>query len=300
MRRPPICCLFLFLLIAVSMSTHSSSAGFQRQVSSSTQSVLTSHFFSLAQSVKLEEQGPESLEESEVEITEGKEVRAKSTRKRKRSRVDSPSPPPEKRPLKKESKHSCKKENETRLINLLTADEIRRTYEKQSEKNCVLTSNGCLVNTLAPKYDGYVQINPMGIEKDSGRWKELLGPNAKAAVKVMWHQVAWRYYNDFRPVPYSADGNTQLAHSCSNRPCGARNHLHVLTRAGNESQKRCAYAYHITDHGIQFYLLCEHHPRCVPSTRESYPLTPVKDTLLSMELMERHVNIKQEELESSD
>jgi len=144
-----------------------------------------------------------------------------------------------------------------------------------------------------------VQVTPSGIVKDSTRWKELFGNDAKAAQKVLWHQVAWRYHNQFATIPYTNTGEAvQIGHTCGLRSCGAAAHLRLMTRSENESQKRCGYVY-TTDEKTgepTFYLACVHTPPCVPQSRQSTPLTVVKDVLL---LLNELKNIRQTNIAAS-
>jgi len=182
---------------------------------------------------------------------------------------DDPQPPPKKL---KESP-SKKRALGAELINQLSDAEIRDTFQGNLRKNCGrgINSNGCLLNTLAPKGDGYVQVTPMGIRKDGTRWKVLFGASAKAAQKVLWHQVAWRFHNNYQVIPYTADGSAQIGHSCGKRNCGAAAHISIVDRATNEQQKRCSYVY-VEDEKTNapiFYLMCSHTPPC-PACTECY------------------------------
>jgi len=184
---------------------------------------------------------------------------------------DDPQPP-----AKKVKGSPSKRALGEELINLLSDTEIRDTYEGNLRKNCGggLNSNGCLLNTLAAKGDNYVQVTPMGIKKGGVRWKTLFGDSAKAAQKVLWHQVAWRFHNNYQVIPYTADGSAQIGHSCGKRNCGAAAHLSIVDRATNEQQKKCSYAY-IEDektHAPIFYLMCSHTPPCIPHTRTATKL----------------------------
>jgi len=120
-----------------------------------------------------------------------------------------------------------------------------------------------------------VQVTPMGIKKDGTRWKALFGTNAKAAQKVLWHQVAWRFHNNYQVIPYTAYGSAQIGHSCGKRTCGAAAHISIVDRATNEQQKRCSYVYTQTDktHAPVFYLMCPHTPPCIPHARSAIKLT---------------------------
>jgi hypothetical protein len=189
---------------------------------------------------------------------------------------DDPRPPSKKL---KESPSSKKRALGEELINQLSDTEIRDTFQGNLKKNCGkgINSNGCLLNNLAPKGDGYVQVTPMGIKKDGTRWKALFGTSARAAQKVLWHQVAWRFHNNYQVIPYTADGSAQIGHSCGKRNCGAAAHISIVDRATNEQQKRCSYVY-IEDQKTQapaFYLMCSHTPPCIPHTRKATKLTLV-------------------------
>jgi len=117
----------------------------------------------------------------------------------------------------------------------------------------------------------------MGIKKDASRWRTLFGNNAKAAQKVLWHQVAWRFHNRFQVIPYTADGSAQIGHSCGKRNCGADAHISIVDRATNEQQKKCSYVYtEDTDtRAPTFYLMCSHTPPCNPHSRTATKLTLV-------------------------
>jgi len=141
----------------------------------------------------------------------------------------------------------------------------------------------CLNTGLAAKPDGYVQCTVKGIEKYSGRFAKLF-PGGKLQ-KVLWHQLSWRYHNDFRPLPYNECGSIQIGHICTNPMCGAKAHLQIVTRKINESQKKCSYAYILgDDRKPVFFLTCTHTPCCQPANHRAIPLIAVTDTTLVREL----------------
>jgi len=178
--------------------------------------------------------------------------------------------------------NNSKREVGKELINLLSTDEIRRTYEEQ--RGLTLSSNGCELNTgLAAKADGYVQCTVKGIEKYSARFVELF-PGGKLQ-KVLWHQLAWRYHNDFQPLPYNESGSIQIGHTCTKPKCGAKAHLQIVSRKLNESQKKCSYVYTLGDNGQPiFFLVCTHTPRCQPANHRATPLVAVTDPTLVRDL----------------
>jgi len=193
--------------------------------------------------------------------------------------------------------NNTKREVGKELINLLTEDEIRRTYERADKRGHISRKigNGCELITLHAKPDGYVQVSLIGISLKSERAKELFN-GGKHLRKVLWHQLAWRYHNDFQPIPYDGIGQTQIGHLCGQPSCGAKAHLQIVNRKLNESQKKCAYVYTKDSQGDPiFFLYCLHKPQCHPANRVAVELRVVEDKMLEREL--RHHTIKDEDEE---
>jgi hypothetical protein len=45
--------------------------------------------------------------------------------------------------------------------------------------------------------------------------------NTKSTIRVLWHHLRWRYYNNFKKIQ---EGST-IYQSCDNHDCGTRKHL---------------------------------------------------------------------------
>jgi len=165
------------------------------------------------------------------------------------------------------------------LANLLTADEIRQTYEGQ--KLVSFGNQGCMNVTLKPKNDGYVQVTIAGLVKGTARYMEFINSGGRRK-KVLWHQVAWRYHNDFAMIPYN--GDNQIAHTCANKRCSIKIHLKIVSRLTNEEQKKCRYVYYDSPTGERITWLACHHvgskDQCTPPLI-AYPLAPVEGPVLS-------------------
>eukprot|EP00300_Choanocystis_sp_HF-7_P007860 c15551_g1_i1.p1 GENE.c15551_g1_i1~~c15551_g1_i1.p1 ORF type:complete len:132 (+),score=17.81 c15551_g1_i1:105-500(+) len=103
----------------------------------------------------------------------------------------------------------------------------------------------CVVNTLSESQildtvskmvivDGVITNGAFNKPDHSVAYKIFHVPGSKQ-VKVLGHQVLWRYYHDFALIP----PDTQVSHLCGRSVCGSAQCLVAENRDLNESRKGC-------------------------------------------------------------